>query len=248
MSFVPAILEAARRRDAQQLLIEVHGKRQTPMTGRGFARAVAEVRAFLRQRGVGAGDRVGLLGPNGSHWAAVDLAIMAEGAICVPLYSRQDPKQLAGMLRDAQAKLVIVADAELQAAIAPHLPAGCETVLYADAAADGGKVEDAVVNTDPDAPVTIIYTSGTSGEPKGVVLSARNIDFMLDVTVERIARMTRMVKGDRPKIACSTTCRSASPARASCCGASCGAAIRCGCRPISAICPRSWARPRRTTS
>lgn len=197
MSFVPAILEAARRRDTQQLLIEVHGKRQLPMTGRGFARAVAEVRGFLRQRAVTPGDRVGLLGPNGSHWAAIDVAIMAEGAICVPLYSRQEPKQLAGMLRDAEAKLVIVADAELQAAIAPHLPAGCETVLYADAAADGGKVDDAVVNTDPDAPVTIIYTSGTSGEPKGVVLSARNIDFMLDVTVARITRMTRMVDGDR---------------------------------------------------
>jgi long-chain acyl-CoA synthetase len=194
MSFVPAILEAARRRDTQQLLIEVHGKQQVPTTGRGFARAVADVRGFLRQRGVSAGDRVGLLGPNGAHWAAVDLAIMAEGAICVPLYSRQDPKQLAGMLRDAEAKLLIIADAELHAAIAPHLPRACQGVLYAEAAADGGTIDDAVACTDPEAPVTIIYTSGTSGEPKGVVLSARNVDFMLDVTVQRIARMT---KGDR---------------------------------------------------
>jgi long-chain acyl-CoA synthetase len=93
------------------------------------------------------------------------------------------------MLRDAEATLLIVSDAALLASIEPHLPSGCALVRYEELFAQ----EDAVTGaaeSNADEPITIIYTSGTSGEPKGVMLSARNVDFMLDVTVERIGRMT----------------------------------------------------------
>ncbi|MET0388760.1 MAG: AMP-binding protein [Polyangiales bacterium] len=188
MSFVSDILLAAQARDKHPLLIEMHGQKQQPLSGRAFVAAVSKARGFLQAQGVVPGDRVGLLGPNASPWAAIDLAILAQGAISVPLYSRQDPKQLAGMLADAAATLLLVADTSLQAAITPHLPAGCAVATY-----------ESALNAEPltsqpvqrgDAPVTIIYTSGTSGEPKGVVLTADNVDYMLDVTGPRISRMT----------------------------------------------------------
>jgi long-chain acyl-CoA synthetase len=193
MSFVSEILAAAERRDTQPLLIEVHGRRQVPMSGRGFIASVARARADLRRRGVAPGDRVALLGPNSARWAALDLAIVAHGAISVPLYSRQDPQQLAGMLRDCEASLLIAADDALADAMAPHVPAGCSIARYAEVWADESALPGAATAPSHE-PVTIIYTSGTSGEPKGVLLTTGNIDFMLDVTVERIARMTG---GDR---------------------------------------------------
>ena len=189
MSFVSDILRAAQARDAQPLLIEMHGVKQLPLSGRAFAAAVARARGYLKQYVLAPGDRVALLGPNASHWAVVDLAILAQGAVCVPLYARQDPKQLSGMLADCGARLVICADEDLQAAIAPHLPEGCTTVLYEALLTSELTCDDPIVEA-PEAPVTIIYTSGTSGEPKGVVLNAGNVAYMLDVTVERIARMT----------------------------------------------------------
>jgi long-chain acyl-CoA synthetase len=199
MSFVADIMAAATRRDARALLIEVSGSRQLPMTGRGFGHAVDQARTFLHARGIASGERVALLGPNCARWAAIDLAILAEGAVVVPLYARQAPAQLGAMLADCGATLVIAADDALANAIAPHLPNGCAIVHYADVFAQSAQTQRAPVLLDPSAPVTIIYTSGTSGEPKGVVLSARNIDYMLDVTVERIAAMSR-AKRDEDRV------------------------------------------------
>jgi long-chain acyl-CoA synthetase len=189
MSFVSDILKAAAARDTQPLLIEVHGVKQLPLSGRAFASAVSRARGYLKRFVLAPGERVALLGPNASHWAVMDLAILAQGCVCVPLYARQDPKQLSGMLKDCGARLVICADADLQAAIAPHLPEQCASVLYESLLQSEITCDDPVSEA-PDAPITIIYTSGTSGEPKGVVLNAQNVDYMLNVTVERIARMT----------------------------------------------------------
>ena len=195
MSFVSEILACAARRDGRPLLVEIAGGKQLPMSGRRFADEVARVRAQLEKRGVAPGERVGLLGPNSARWAAIDLAIVAHGAICVPLYARQDPKQLAGMLRDCEACLLLAADAALAGAIDPHLPPGCGLALYQELFADEAR-SAGEPSLKPDEPLTIIYTSGTSGEPKGAMLSARNIDYMLDVTVERIARMTKSERSE----------------------------------------------------
>jgi long-chain acyl-CoA synthetase len=195
MSFVDEILAAAARRDARPLLIEVEGGRQLPMSGRAFVFAVAQARSFLRERGVAPGDRIGLIGPNSARWAAIDLAILAQGAVAVPLYARQDSRQLADMLADAQASLLIAADEELAIAMAPLLHHGCELTRYSDIFAHEQQLHEPALALTTE-PLTIIYTSGTSGEPKGAVLSAANVDYMLAVTVERIGRMTRAERAE----------------------------------------------------
>jgi len=188
MSFVADILQAARTRDKRPLLIEMHGEKQLPCSGRAFYAAVARARGYLQRKGIARGERIGLLGPNSAHWAVLDIAIAAQGAVSVPLYARQDPKQLAAMLTDSEAQLLIVSDAQLAAAIAPHLPQACESVLFEEVLNETHSVDGAAFEFEHD-PITIVYTSGTSGEPKGVVLTARNIDYMLGVTGPRIQNM-----------------------------------------------------------
>jgi long-chain acyl-CoA synthetase len=187
-SFVAAILERARTLGARPALYEVHGERLVPERGRDLCAKVARARGFLRALGVQRGDRVALLGPNSASWAALDLAIIAERAICVPLYSRQEPRQLAGMLRDCKPSLLLAADDRLVDAITSAWGEHCPIARY-DAAFSGDAVDDPVA-LEADDPVTIIYTSGTSGEPKGAVLNAGNVAYMLEVTVRELQRMS----------------------------------------------------------
>ncbi len=187
MTFIHEIFAAATRRGEGPLLVEVQGSRLVPTSGDEFLARVARVRNALADRGIQPGDRVGLLAPNSTDWAVMDIALLAHGAVVVPLYARQDPRQLAGMLRDAGAWLVIGADAQLAAAV----PGDFERATFAELLAGAPATASEPFASAPGAPLTIIYTSGTSGEPKGVVLSRANVDFMLAVTVERIRKMAK---------------------------------------------------------
>jgi long-chain acyl-CoA synthetase len=194
MTFVATILKRCEEAGRRPVLYEVRGTELIPESGAQFLVKVGSVRTRLRAEGVGRGDRVALLAPNSASWAAVDLAIMAEGAICVPLYARQDPTQLAGMLRDCTPKLVIAADAALAQAIMRAWPEHGPVVRFADAF-EAPPVSGIGTTAERSAPVTVIYTSGTSGEPKGVVLDGDNVEHMLRVTVCELSKMARRRRG-----------------------------------------------------
>jgi len=68
--------------------------------GRGLLMSIARAREFLSTRNLHQGDRVALLAANGIDWIALNLAIMAEGLVVVPLYSRQAPPELVAMMKD----------------------------------------------------------------------------------------------------------------------------------------------------
>jgi len=140
---------------------------------------VASARAFLRRAGVKSGDRIALLGDNSARWVALDLAVMGEGAITVPLYARQAPRELARMVADSTPALLLCdTQARLDAM-------GSKGVLFGEAEA-GASVEEPLPRA-PSHPVRIVYTSGTSGEPKGVVFHLANVDFMVPRVLDRIA-------------------------------------------------------------
>ena len=198
LNFLETILASARRVGDRPLTIEIHGKERRPTTGAELLALVARARGHLRASGVKPGDRVALLAPNSSRWVAADLAILAEGAIVVPLYSRQDPRELAVMVRDCAPALVLASDAALADALASAWPEHCPIALFdlAFAAAPLDEPPHALADADP---VTIIYTSGTSGEPKGVVLDRANVDYMVPQTAAALHDITG-ARGDVDRV------------------------------------------------
>ena len=181
-NFLAAALASAARLGDRPLTIEVHGQTTRPTTGRQLLELVARARGHLRASVVRPGDRVALLAPNSSRWVAADLAILAEGAIVVPLYSRQDPRELAVMVRDCAPVHVLASDAALADALAAAWPDHAPIARF-DAVFAAEPVDALPHAIAADDPVTIIYTSGTSGEPKGVVLTCANVDYMVPQTV-----------------------------------------------------------------
>jgi long-chain acyl-CoA synthetase len=156
------------------------------VTGRELRSQVGQARAFLRQRGLNKGDRCALLAHNSIEWVAMDLAIMAEGLIVVPLYARQAPTELVAMMKDCSPALICCGDTALRDGIAQNWPEAPPQLLFDEVLSGAGaSAEKKPLLMDSD-PVTIIYTSGTSGEAKGVVLTAGNIAHMLSCTSGRL--------------------------------------------------------------
>ena len=78
--------------------------------------------AFLRGLGLHHGDRCGLLAPNSIRRVAMDVAMMAEGIMVVPLYARQAPAELAAMICDAQRRMFCCGDDALRDTLRQALP------------------------------------------------------------------------------------------------------------------------------
>jgi long-chain acyl-CoA synthetase len=179
MSFINDILASLERTGDATVLQEILDGRIVRTTGREVRTLVERARAFLRQRGLRKGDRCALYASNGVRWVATDVAAMAEGLIVVPLYARQAPAELVAMMKDCSPALICCGDATLRPGLAREW-AELPTIALFDeifATAPDARSEKAEVG-DADA-VTIIYTSGTSGEAKGVMLTAGNITHML---------------------------------------------------------------------
>ncbi|MDQ1411241.1 MAG: long-chain acyl-CoA synthetase [Acidobacteriaceae bacterium] len=191
-NFLESIFAQLQRADEHVVLREIHGETFTTITGRELFALVQRGRSYVRKFGLVPGDRCALLGANSIQWVAVDLALMAEGIIVVPLYSRQAAGELASMMTDCSPSLLIVGDAELGSAIEREWPERPNRVLMEEVAraapAREPVTEAANARTDGDL-VTIIYTSGTSGEPKGVCLNVGNVTHMLRCTGERLDQL-----------------------------------------------------------
>src|SRR6266849_4971948 len=173
-NFLETILAQLKRADGRVVLREVHGDRFVSVTGKELVDQIQLVRAFLRSSGIHSGDRCALLAPNSIRWAAFHLALMAEGVIVVPLYARQAPAELAAMMKDCHPRLVFTSDAALGESVAQAWPDAPRRVLF-DEVLQQSLPQPPIANApnpcqDSDI-VTIIYTSGTSGEPKGVCLN-----------------------------------------------------------------------------
>lgn len=187
MSFIETFFHHLAERSDEAWVIEVRGDALKPATGAELASKVARARGALRTAGLKPGDRGVLLAPNSIEWVACDLALLGEGAVVVPMYARQDPDELVAMMHDCAPSVVVCADESLASAIRERWSDA--PVRTFDEVFAGDPVEEPPVARGADDPVTIVYTSGTSGEPKGVVTTRENVDFMLPVTARSLEAM-----------------------------------------------------------
>jgi len=195
MNFIENILHRLNQTPDRPVLREARDGQFVTVTCDELLGFVRAARTFIRHNGLKKGARVGLLAPNSIHWAALDLALMAEGIIVVPLYSRQAPAELVNMLKDCGASTVFCGATELLNGIANNWPDAPPLTLFNHAfvttSSDESveEVRDEPIKLDDSDVVTIIYTSGTSGEPKGVMLTAGNVTYMLGCTGMRLDQL-----------------------------------------------------------
>ena len=143
------------------------------LTLRDWHRRSNRLARGLRAQGLGRDDRVGLLISNDEplEWLISYLAIHKAGAVAVPLLARLSPVELARILEDAGASLVLCSEVsqEIRAAVGTVVctgPGG--TLRWADLlSADDGDLD---AGYGPNDVADIMYTSGTTGRPKGVVV------------------------------------------------------------------------------
>ncbi|MFJ9177982.1 AMP-dependent synthetase/ligase [Streptomyces sp. NPDC102360] len=151
---------------------------------------LAEVRAAAKgliASGVQAGDRIALMSRTRYEWTLLDFAIWSAGAITVPVYETSSPEQIQWILGDSGAVGILVeldAHAAAVASVRDRLPelrdvwqiegGGLDELYRAGAELSDGMVDDRSAIAKADDPATIVYTSGTTGRPKGCVLTHRS--------------------------------------------------------------------------
>ena len=114
MNFLQEIFTQLEASPDTTILQELRDGRIVLITGSELLEQVRKAQSFLAAQRLKKGDRCALLAHNGIRWVAMDLAIMAEGLIVVPLYARQAPEELVVMMKDCAPALICCGDAELR--------------------------------------------------------------------------------------------------------------------------------------
>ena len=162
-----------------------------------WLRRARHIALGLHELGIAHGDRVALLSGNRAEWFLVDSALQILGAVNVPLYANLMPSQISYIVNDSAAKGFVVAGSDQQkkvAAIGGELTtvehfvkidasAELEGVMLEDvekkgkakAAAEPDLVQKLADAVTPEDLASIVYTSGTTGDPKGVMLTQDNL-------------------------------------------------------------------------
>lgn len=163
-----------------------------------LARRVERLAQGLAQRGVRPGDPVALLAGTSPESIAASLAVIKAGAVIVPLDVQFAPKVLKGVLKDSGANIVLSPPDRLEDL--SRLELGL-TPIVLDDDAEGAlgwqslpvKETQELPSVAPADPAALFYTSGTTGPPKGVPLSHRNLAFQLAI----LSQAAITVEGDR---------------------------------------------------
>jgi long-chain acyl-CoA synthetase len=172
--------------------------------------AVREVASGLITLGIEAGDRVCILGDTRPEWTISDLGVASAGAVSVPIYPSNSPEECQWVAGNSEARAVIcenVDQVEKILAVQRNLPAlenivvidprrvperavALEYLRHMGRNGDTSTVEQRIAGVQPEDPYTFVYTSGTTGPPKGCVLSHGNWSAVCDMIREIAAVQT----------------------------------------------------------
>lgn len=180
------------------------------ITWADYGRAVHEIASGLAAIGVKPGDRVGILAWNRPEWHEADLGILRASAISVPVYPTSAGQQVAYVLRHSDSRVCFVGDREQLDRVRDQLaelPA-LECIVVFD---DVGALDDPLVRTieelralgaespivppavSPEHVATLVYTSGTTGPPKGAVITHKNAM----ATLRSVTRVVPLTEQER---------------------------------------------------
>jgi long-chain acyl-CoA synthetase len=202
-SFYRRFVETASRYP-DHIAVELQPTQSSSAAGERYSyaelRRIAEhVGGWLQQSGVAAGSRCAILANNSPRWVAAYLGTMAAGCVAVPLDTAFKPEQVTKLLKDSGASLLFVDTSHLETAnsawsdisdISDVEPAALGRVFVIDSDASEAQNLDAVLaqpvqplaplNETPDDLAVLLYTSGTTSDPKGVMLTHGNLNAEAD--------------------------------------------------------------------
>ncbi|WP_435077636.1 AMP-dependent synthetase/ligase [Halococcus sp. AFM35] len=191
------------------------------LTYRQMHRVVKRLAAGFRSLGVGAGDRIGLFANTRMEWAQTDFAVLAAGGVTTTVYTSSSPDQVEYLLDDPGATGVVVENQELlEEVLDVEEELDLDFIVSMDDIEGYGDREDVLTLAqvhergvgafdqdeyegwldacNPEDLASLVYTSGTTGQPKGVRLTHRNFKANVDQVYRRFG--PREDKGDLPTI------------------------------------------------
>lgn len=197
-TIVAAFWDNVERRPAQPALRRRSGERWETFTWSDYGREVRAVTAGLTDLAVQPRETVGILSTNRLEWHLADLGVLSSGATTVPIYPTSAPAQVAYMLDHAEVRICFAENSEQVeklAAVRDRLPKLDHVVLFEGDAdepfvmgfdslvargqdrhkSDPSLVRGRAAAVEPDDLATLVYTSGTTGPPKGSMITHANV-------------------------------------------------------------------------
>lgn len=208
-TIVSTFFEQARRLADRDAFKVKRGEEWTGITWREYAEAVRRVANGLLSLGVDRGDKVSLISLNRPEWHQADLAIQSLGAITVPIYVTNSPRQVGYIVGHSESKAIFVENAGQLEKIRKtrnDLPALAKVIVFdpAGVKSDGfvmswdellaagdeyanenpASFDEHAAAVKPEDLATLVYTSGTTGPPKGAMLTHDNVVWTVNSLME----------------------------------------------------------------
>ena len=182
---IPELFEACTKNHSGRVAMRIHrGGREERYTYADLRECVLRAAVFLTDRGFGPGDHLGLVGDNSPEWGMAYLAIARIGAVAIPLDRDLRREEMVRLLWSGDAKGLLVSDAHHRRHFAvagrdarqvPFSVHPFERVFaVGDEAREVRRIRALPRLPSPHAVASILFTSGTTGKPKGVMLTHRN--------------------------------------------------------------------------
>ena len=192
VSLIDVLANSVKRYGSLELFGTKTGNEWRYITYAEFGKLADDMRGGLATLGVGRGDKVGIISNNRVEWAAIAYGVYGLGAVIVPMYESQLEKDWDFIVRDSELKVLFVASAAILQkvkAFPSKIPNLKHLALIADASdgmvagvstykellQKGAAQPVPAVRSEGSDIASLLYTSGTTGNPKGVVLSHSNV-------------------------------------------------------------------------
>ena len=190
------ILDRAQNTPDQPYLVQPIDREWITWTWSEAVDEARRVSAMLKAEGLEPGDRVGLISKNCAHWIIADLALILSGLVSVPIYPTANANTIRGVLEHSGCKALFIGKLEHPESQLPGIPDDTLTIAMPYPGATGDRAwNDWIDRTEQsvapepradDDLATLLYTSGSTGEPKGAMHSYGNFLFVGKALAETV--------------------------------------------------------------